>query len=242
MKNHRYLASQLWVFALLLLGTPSFGATGEGSQSQRDFEREIHAVVRNKYFYKSGRFELGGTLGVMPYDSVVAHFMFGGRLAWHLSDHYGWEVADLQLVAPTVTNYIKSYVKEFGLSNLQTVKIKTLIGSNFLVSPVYGKIRFFGRQILYFDVYLVGGLGMANTNVLQLSSPGKTLDGVETVIKSGWDPSLCVGFGFKIFLNDAMGLVLDLRDYLVSSETYGKRNFKSNFSVFGGVSFFLPTF
>jgi len=239
MKNHRIF----WILlGLLLTSLPSFAATDEGDQSQRNYEREIQAVVRNKYFYKSGRIEVTGTAGVMPYDSAVSHYMAGGRLAWHFSDHYGWEIADLQLGFPSVTGYIRNYVQEFGLSNVQTVKIKKMAGSNFLLSPIYGKIRFFGRQILYFDVYLVAGLAMANTEVLQLASAGKTQAGVETIMKTGWDPTISLGFGFKIFLNDAMGLVFDLRNYLVSSETYGKRTFKSNFTVFAGMSFFLPTF
>ncbi len=230
------------VLAYALLSGTGFAISEEGGQSQRDYERTVQSVVRNKYFYKSGRFELTPTAGVMPYDSVMAHYTLGGRATWHLSDHYSWEVGDLQLAFPSVTSYIQSYVKTFGLSNVQTVKIRKLASSNFILSPIYGKVRFFGRQILYFDIYVAAGIGMANTDVVQLSSTGKGVDGVETLLKSGWDPMIDVGFGFKIFLNDAMGLVFDLRDYIVSSETYGKRSFKSNFTVFGGVSFFLPTF
>lgn len=216
-------------------------AAPEGS-SQPDYERSIDAIVRNKHFYKSGRIELTGTAGIMPYDSVVNHLFFGGRLAWHLSDHFGWEVADLQIGVPTVTNFTTNLVSSKGISNLQTVKIRTLAATNFLLSPIYGKVRFFGRQTLFFDVYLVFGGGLAKTDVLRFSAAGTNQPAVESTLKSGFDPMFDFGFGFKIFVNDALGLVIDLRDYVVSSQVYGARSLKSNFSVFGGLSFYLPIF
>lgn len=238
MKKH---LAPLFLAAYFCVLPPALAAEDSGA-SQREYEKEIEAVVRNKHFYKSGRFELTGTAGVMPYDSVINHYMFGGRLDWHLSDHYGWEIVDLQVAFPSVTGFTTNLVSSKGLSNLQTVKLKTMVASNFLLSPVYGKIRFFGRQTLYFDVYLVAGIGMANTEVLGLSATGANAPAVETSLKTGWDPMFDFGFGFKIFMNDALGLVIDMRDYVVSSQVYGGRSLKSNFSVFAGLSFYLPTY
>lgn len=229
------------VIVVFLLLSPSLKAN-DGGASQREFEKEIEAVVRNKHFYKSGRFEVMGTAGLMPYDSVVNHYMFGGRVNWHLSDHFGWEVLDVQYALPTVTNYARNLVSSKNIADLQLVKLKSMVSSNFLLSPIYGKIRFFGRQTLYFDIYLIAGLGAANTEVLRLSTTGQGVAATESTLKLGWDPMFNFGLGFKIFMNDAMGLVVDLRDYMVLSQVYGKRNLKSNFSVFAGLSFFLPVF
>lgn len=229
-------------FAALFFAFRVTAIESTASSSQREYEKSINAVVQNKLFYKSGRIEAMGTAGVMPYDSLTAHYMLGGRLNWHLSDHYGWEILDAQLAFPSVTGFTRNLVSSKNISNLQTPKIKMLAGSGFLLSPVYGKIRFFGRQVLYLDIYLVFGIGAANTEILQVSSTGQDQPPAENILKTNWDPMFDFGLGVKIFLNRAMGLVIDLRDYVISSQTYGRASLKSNFSVFGGLTFFIPTF
>lgn len=228
----------------VFLSSLSFAAEvkSDNLDKQGGYEREIQAIVRNKFFYKAGRFEVTGTAGVMPYDSLVNHYMFGGKLAWHLTDHYGWEVLDAQMAFPSVTGFTSGLVQERGLSNLQATKLKQIFTTNFLLSPLYGKIRFFGSQILFFDVYFVLGGGLANTETFRLATTATGTAGVESTIRTGMEPCLDFGIGFKVFLNQMMGLVVDLRDYVVYSEVYGKKSPKSNFSVFAGLTFFLPTF
>ncbi len=214
----------------------------EMESGQAEYERSVEAIVRQKHFYKKGHIELGGFAGLMPYDSLISHYLFGGRLTWHLSDHYGWEVLDAQVVLPAITNYSRALARDKGLSNLQTLQLKSIVGSNFLLSPFYGKIRFFGRQVLYLDLYVVGGLGLARAETVKLSSTGVEQTATESITRQAWDPLLTFGFGFKIFLNDAMGLIFDFRDYLVITKLYGASTMKSNFSTFGGLVFFLPIF
>ena len=210
--------------------------------AQGEYERSIDSVVRNKGFYKSGRIEVGPSIAVMPYDSIVNHYLIGGRATWHLSDHYGWEILDLQVAFPTVTGYTTDLVKSKGISNLQTTQLKLLVGSNFLVSPLYGKIRFFGSTVLYFDIYAILGLGLAKTDTLKFSSPATNSPATQSTLSSQFDPMFHFGFGFKIFINSALGLVIDMRDYVTYSTTYGKKSLSSNFAVAAGLTFFLPTF
>lgn len=221
---------------------PGAFATQEIDKDQQDYESSIQSIVRNKHFYKPGRFEAGVFAGLMPYDSLISHYMAGGRLTWHLSDHYGWEVADLMAVFPSVTRYTKDLVKDKSISNLQTLQLRFLASSNFLLSPFYGKIRFFGRQLLYLDLYLVGGLGVAKSEALKVSTTAQGVEPTDSLVRQSWDPLVTLGFGFKIFLNDATAVLFDLRDYLVITKLYGNSTTKSNFSVFGGLSLFLPVF
>ena len=229
------------VFSLILLGT-SVTLLAAPSPTQDLYESSISAVVRNKYYYKPGRLEFTLTAGAMPYDSLINHFMVGGHAEWHITDHFGWEVVDFQWAFPSVTSYTTGIVKSYGISHLEAVKMKQLVSSNIVISPLYGKIRFVGRQVLYFDIYAVVGGGAANTDVLNFSSASTGTEPVQSILRSGWDPMFDIGFGFKVFLNDAMGLVIDLRDYIVDSRTYGSNGLKNNYSVFAGLSFFLPTF
>ena len=82
---------------------------------------------------------------------------------------------------------------------------------------------------------------MANTEVLKLVD-NDTPEPTQSTVRAAWDPMFHFGLGIKIFLNRAMGIVIDLRDYVVNSREYGTPALKSNFSVFGGLSFYLPTF
>lgn len=228
---------------LACLYAPSARATLEQtSPSQGEFERSINSVVRNKTFYKAGRIEVGPTIGTMPYDSVVNHYLAGGRLTWHLSDHYGWEILDAQLAFPTITSFTTDLATSKGLSNLQTTQLKMLLGTGLLLSPLYGKIRFIGHTVLYFDTYVIMGVGMAKTENLKFSSPASGSPATQTTLGSGYDPMIDLGFGFKIFLTNAFGLIIDFRDYLTASTTYGKKTLGSNFAVSTGLTFFLPTF
>ena len=210
----------------------------KSSETQSGFERSINAVVRNKYFYKTNKLEIGATTGVMPYDSEVNHFMVGGKATWHLSDHFGWEIADIQYGMPSVTTDIRDKVNGKSLTNVQFSQIGLLATTNLLVSPIYGKIRFFGSQVLYFDIYTVVGAGFANTKTIKLSHT----DPKETTVRQGMEPAFDFGLGLKIFTSDALALLIDLRDYVTFTEVYSTRKPRSNFSVFAGLSFFLPTF
>ncbi|NBY18918.1 outer membrane beta-barrel domain-containing protein [bacterium] len=224
-----FLNSQIWA------------AKPTALDSQGSLERSINSVVRNKYFYKANKFEVGVTGGMMPYDSVVNHLMLGGKALWHISDHFGWEVLDVQYGMPSITSDIKSKVTSKNLTNVQFSQINLLATSNLVLSPLYGKIRFIGNQVLYFDIYAVLGAGLASTKTIKLAHPsGGAL--TESIVRSGMEPAFDFGLGFKIFTSDFMGLVIDLRDYVTFAEVYSSRKPRSNFSVFAGLSFFLPTF
>ena len=96
--------------------------------------------------------------------------------------------------------------------------------------------------MLYYDIYIVLGGGMANTDILQVSKMSANAPVTQAILKSGWDPMFDFGFGFKIFTTDAMAILIDMRDYVISSNVYGNNALKSNFSVYVGLSFFLPFF
>ena len=229
---------QLRAIFFLLFVTLNLQAS-KSTETQNNVERSINAVVRNKYFYKTNKIELSGTAGAMPLDSVVNHLLVGGRATWHFSDHFGWEIAHIQVASSSISANIKEIVNPpNSLSNVQFSQINLLATSNILLSPIYGKIRFFGNQVLYFDIYSVLGFGVANTKTIKLSSPGP----VESTVRQGLDPVFDFGLGVKIFTGDALAILIDLRDYVTFTEVYSSRKPRSNFSVFAGLSFFIPNF
>ncbi len=223
---------------LMILSRSLLALPDPASQSQKQFESSAAAAIRNKIFYKPSSIELGVLGGLMPYDLLVDHFNVGGRASWHFSDHFGWEIVDFQTLTARTTTFTNDLVADAtkDIQRLDVLRVKTMAVTSLLISPLYGKMRFFGSSVVYFDIYASIGLGLANVETLKLSKS----DPNGTTINTSWDTTLAVGLGFKIFLNSAMGLVVDLRDYVVNSQTYDKRSLKSNYTVMAGISFFLP--
>ncbi len=236
MKN---LSILLFVWSSFTFAAPSSKSAGE---EQREYEKSINAVVRAKHYYKPGKFEAGIGVGTMPYDSIISHYLFGGRFTWHITDHFGWEVLDAAIASGSVSGFTTDLVTTKGISNLQTIQIKTLLGSNFVASPFHGKVRLFGSSVVHFDAFAIAGLGFANTDVLKFSSPGENQASTQTIQKTGWDLMLSFGIGFKFFVGDSFAILFDARDYLIRSETYGSQNFKSNYAAILSASMFFPSF
>ena len=227
----------IWM-VVVFLSLHGWAAGTPRSMSQADYERESQAVVRNKLYYKPGKFEVTGTAGLLPYDDINNQYFVGGKLSWHMSDTWGWEVIDVQKAFSSVTAWATNLVKSKQISNLQTPRLNYSISSNLLFSPFYGKLRIFGSSLVYFDIYSALGLGFAGTETLKLSNTAPN----ESTVRTGFDPMINFGVGFKFFLNRYMGLVIDLRDYLVFAENYGQRSPKSNYTAMVGLNFFLPSF
>jgi outer membrane beta-barrel protein len=224
----------------VVLAAPSWADEPEIGGPQNINEKQNQSVVRNKKYYKAGKFEVGIGAGMMPYDSAVDQYTFGGRLTWHISDHYGWEIIEYQKVFSSVNSFITGpgLIGDGNklIQDVQAVKVNSIIGSNFVMSPLYGKIRFFG--VVYLDIYVVAGLGLVNTQTVSYSFANQS--GSE--VASGYNFAINYGFGFKVFMNNAFTLFVDMRNYMANSPAYGSSAFRSNFTASAGLSFFLPNF
>ncbi len=227
------------VLAIILFASVANAASVSDSP-ENSYERSIDAVVRHKEFYTEGKVEASLIAGVMPYDSVINHYMLGGRFTWHFSDHYAWEIGDVQVVFPSVSGFTTGLVSSQNLTNLQTNKLHFMATSNFVLSPFYGKFHLFGRSIVHFDAYAVGGIGLARDDTAMYSVSGGAA--VETILRTGFDPVVDIGLGVKFYLNDGMALSVDMRDYVLIAPCYGSTSPKSNYAVYLGISFFIPTF
>lgn len=231
---------RLLILAVVLTGLAPRAASAEPEvgSDQSNYEREIQAVVRDKRFYKAGKIELGITGGLTPYDSTYSNYLVGGRLTWHISDHYAWEIVDYQFPFSNVTAFTTSLVSSTTIANLQAVKLKNLVGTAFKLSPFYGKIRFWGSTVAFLDIYAVLGFGAVNGEVYQHSTG--TPNGA--LLNAAWDPSLNYGLGFTFHLGNYFALNFDLRNYMPYTAIYGSKRFYSHFVFTGGLTLTLPGF
>jgi len=168
-------------------------------------------------------------------------------LTWHFSDHFAWQIIDAQMVSSSVdSSYIGSLSAAAGagqLSDVETVIPKMFIGTNLLISPTYGKIRFFGSSVLYFDIYASLGLGAAKTETHSFSTLGTSgTSPTDSIVNSGMGPMGDLALGFRMFWGSNLALNVDLRDYLAFCKTYGSSSPHNFFVVTFGLSLFLPGF
>jgi outer membrane beta-barrel protein len=225
MRRNHCLALAL-IFSVCL---PAFAVIPSVSESQAERERESKAVVRNKRFYKQGRIEFAGGAGLNPFDLALSNQMFYARATWHITDIWGWEIANAFFGSPRETQWAVDLVREKGISNLQFTGIKWGVTTNVVWTPIYSKIRLWGASVLYWDGFAVLGGGVANTQLFTMSSPGLNQPGTLSVGQPTMEPCINIGIGFRFYFNRTFAFIVDLRNYLLYSTTYGSRSLRSNY-------------
>lgn len=222
-------------------------------------------VVQNRFFLKSGRFELAPVAGVVPNNPMVSRYVLGVLGAYHFSENLSagaqlmmspdLGTADLKDLSITLVQI--AHNGSNGLDFQQPLD-KMLLGATFSANwaPVYGKINLVGATVLNFDIYGSAGVGML---VLQhyyarysedLADAGQTpveLSEPERVVQV----PLNLGLGTNIFLTQSVALRLDARSYLYIADKpdydprpdfesdSGKRLY-NNLIASAGVSMYFP--
>lgn len=147
-------------------------------------------VVQNRKYTKKKKWELGVMGGLSSQDPFIDVKMMGLLLGYNFSEY--WAVNLL---------YWKYYVsentaqKEFrtksggGVNNNHP---KSYYGAEASASLLYGKLSFAGKKIIYFDLHLLAGGGIMNTETGNYFAPH-------------------AGIGQKVFLSRKTALRLDYR-------------------------------
>jgi len=146
-------------------------------------------VIQNRQYKKLGKFRLGVAGGIVATDPFLSVKDFGGSVGYYFGENWALQF--------TGTKYFVS-----SSSALQTLELtgngtllnrpKAHYALEALVSPLYGKLSFFGNKILYFDFYLLGGLGM--------------LSG-----ENGTSTAPHLGIGQQVYLTRTVALSLEVR-------------------------------
>ncbi|HVZ73123.1 MAG TPA: outer membrane beta-barrel domain-containing protein [Polyangia bacterium] len=202
-------------------------------------------VVPRKAFIKSGRVELEPFAGVSINDNLIRHYGFGGEITYFLSDVFSIGVQGQYFVKqftttdenvglqynriPTLNRYLYSGVLDFGYV------------------PIYGKYAWFNKQIMHWEVFVNGGVGLTVSEVIPRDSRNQP-----------WKNNLLTptaGIGARFFLFDWLTVNFALRDYIVldkyesttraqdaaTAKTQADSQLVNNFMVYAGVGFYLPT-
>lgn len=220
-------------------------------------------VVQNRFFLKTGRFELAPMGGLVPNNPMVKRYLGGLQMAYHFSETFAaggqilyspdLGVNDLKGLTTTLVEIASG---QAGYEFSQPVD-KLILGAIFSAqwAPVYGKINILGETVLNFDLYGTAGIGM-----LAIQKAYARYD-VEAGRETGLPVSiasdgnavrvpLALGAGLNIFLNQGMSFKLDARSlmYVDKAPDYTRDDgvapddsrLYSAFAVTTGLGFYFP--
>ncbi len=120
------------------------------------------SVIQKKYMPKTERFQF--FLGPALVTNDPFFNTYGGELkfSYFLTETWGLELNYFSL-----TTSEKESTKELrGINGVSTVNLvypKSYMGLDLVFVPIYGKISWFSKKIIPFDLYFSGGYGTTNT-------------------------------------------------------------------------------
>jgi outer membrane beta-barrel protein len=222
------MASRHWIFFLkpvgvlvlvTLLQSCSFLRTEEPAYSETDpvIEPELERRTITEADIDSEDFEVGAFAGVMSVEDFGTNFVYGARVAYHVTEDIFTEAA-------------------IGRTDTDETSFEKLSGGAKLLSNNDRKLTYYnislGWNILPGEVFI--GRGHAFNSALFL------IGGVgNTDFADDNHFTINLGAGYRLLLNDWIALRIDVRDHTYNSDLLGDDERKHNLEATGGVSIFF---
>jgi len=128
-------------------------------------------VIQNRAYVKQNRLELGLFYGSTNTDPFVKVNQLGGSLGYFFTEHMGVRGLFWTHFSRRSSAHEQFDDQVRGAQILITNHPKYFYGGEFVFSPLYGKLSLMGRLIIYYDFYLMLGLGMTRTEIKQHITP-----------------------------------------------------------------------
>ena len=146
-------------------------------------------VIQNRQFKKRGKFRLGLGGGFNGTDPFLSVKQLGGSLGYYFGENWAVQLTGSKYFVSSSSALVTLESNGYGtLLN----RPSSFVGAEALFSPLYGKLAFFGNQILYFDFYVLGGLGSLSAD-------------------NGSSTAIHAGLGQQVYLTKSMAINLELR-------------------------------
>ena len=170
-------------------------------------------VVQKMLYRKAGAFEMGGALGVMPFDAYTITPQLSVSATKHLSDTIGMELQIGGGYGLESATYADLAGPTYGVA-VEAYRYLASAEVDLQYTLAYAKMNFGGKKVVHYDVYLLGGAGVS---LEQSMLPAADLSIA---------PTVPVGVGMRLFTSKTSLVRLELRDnamryYRVQSNTWG---------------------
>lgn len=167
---------------------------------------------------KQGRHELTLGGGYYASDLLSGTYLAGGAYTYHMTDETAVEFAGWWTHANA--DIIRTLEDERGVVLTDTYARMIFAESLLVWSPVYGKLRL-GGSIVHFDLHADLGVGVIDS---------KTSRGAAGVL----------GFGFRLFLGQAVAFRVDARNRTFRQDLLEERFLVNDMAITAALSLFLP--
>ena len=180
--------------------------------------------VTSRLYEKGGRVEIQPAVGLALNDPFFNHILFGANVGYHIN-----ESLSLGVTGEYFLN-VDSPVRVSGGGNPARPDYnRPQYGAqlNFSFAPIYGKLSLIAEEVLYFDTYITGAVGVLGSS------------------RSGIHVSGALALGQRYFINRWMAIRIELRNTMFkfarNPDVNTNKDFQSLLTATVGVSFFLPT-
>lgn len=216
---------------------PSAAKSGEGEEVDLSKITEKYwaegketelGVVQNRKYTTAKKVEFALILGTISSDPFLSVNNVGGAVGYHFNPYTSVHFTAWKALV-TASDALKKFESETS-DKVNTNKPLSYYGLDFKQNFLYGKASLFGSMIIYVDLFVMGGMGLTQTESGNYFTPS-------------------IGLGQKIYLNERMSINLDYRLMRYSERILSKNpatlgnqvgeRTNTSDSVTLGLSFFL---
>jgi outer membrane beta-barrel protein len=193
-------------------------------------EKSSYSLIQDRIYPKTKRIELSGYYGAVYSDPFLTITNAGVSLGYHFNEFYSLNLIGWRSFTESSTALTQLERESRASTNRNPHKY--FLGAELAASVIYGKLSLLGSAILYFDLHLLGGVGLMSTQTGSYATP-------------------FLGVGQQIWFSKAVALRVDYRfmtfyeklvDQDRGSPSFGQTKlYRFNFpNVFtAGLSFFF---
>jgi outer membrane beta-barrel protein len=196
-----------------------------------DSDKKPVKVLQSRFFKKTLRPELGLIVGNIRDEAYLKTYTHGVRLGLFLTE---WVGIDLQHMTTTVKDSedrkaLSKLVyrpadqndeRTFVSPDPETNAVHKITDINFIAAPFYGKINLVDLMIVYFDLYVTGGISSVDTD-------------------QGRKTAFNIGIGERFYFSDSLSFRVDFRDRIYKEQRSKKETSKELISIDFGLSYFF---
>jgi outer membrane beta-barrel protein len=198
---------KLWVICIFIL----LACCGVDNCFGEDAEHVF--AIQKKMYHRYH--ELGLDAGYIPDDDFFEVFPVGLYYNYNFNDLITWQVVRGHWMFTAEKDLKEDLENDFGATPSKFFEPEYAVHSNFMIRPLYGKSAFRNRRIINHETYLYLGGGFVGYD--KRFSDGSS----ETDIA----PSISLGIGQKIFLNEKFCLNVEVRDWINFRDNDTENNF-----------------
>jgi len=235
-----------WIGLLMVVGFVTVAAMpSTGVAQEEDGPLADEPSVRHKVLYRATRFEIQPSVGMTLGEPYLNNFLTNLNLSYYFTNELGigisggvaplqWETDLAKNTRSTLAANDEDSLQELAYSYPQ------FQGSfEFKFIPIFGKFSLMNQTNLAYDLHLVAGVSLIQEATQAAVDGGSTAPDIE-----GVKPAGTFGVGFRMFVSDSIAVNVQLRDHLYTTAdaggTTGTQDFRSNWQLTSGVSFFVP--